>query len=167
MPVTISVTGANAEEALKDVQEFFKPKDESVDALLERVKGMLAGQGMTVSVVETKPNGHAEPASGDADIDASAVEVKRTRGGQPKLSKEAAAAALAQESETVKKVLALETPEARKARCVAKLQELFAAGRKAEVKEILVQHGGGAKSFHAVPETSFGPISTALEQLEA
>ena len=166
MPVTISVTGASAEEALKDVQEFFKPKDESVDALLERVKDLLAGQGMTVSVTEAKPNGHAEPAE-PVDLDESVVEVKRTRGGQPKLSKEAAAAALAQESETVKKVLALETPEARKARCVAKLQELFAAGKKAEVKEILVQHGGGAKSFHAVPETSFGPISTALEQLEA
>jgi hypothetical protein len=170
MPVTISVTGANAEEALKDVQEFFRPREENVDVLLERAKALLAGQGMTVSVI-AKPNG-PEPASGtpEPEVDESVVATKKRRGGQPKLSKEEAAAALAENDEEAKQraaALAAETPAARKARCVAKLQEMFAAGRKAEVRDILLRHGDGAKSFHAVPEEGFGPIADALEQLEA
>jgi hypothetical protein len=172
MPITISITGASPEEALKNVQDFLKPKDESVEDLLARVRSMLAGQGMTVTVVEAKPNGGAEPAAKEepVDLDESVVETKKRRGGQPKLSKEEAAAALAEEGDAAKQrkaALASETPAARKTRCVAKLQELFAAGRKGEVRDILLQHGDGAKSFHAVPEENFKPISEALEQLEA
>lgn len=165
MPITVSVTGSTTEEALKEIHDYFKPKEENVEVLLERLRKLLAPQGLVVSISaeEAKPNGHAEP----VDLDASVVEVKRSRGGQPKLSKEAAAAALSEESETVKKALKAETAEARKARCVAKLQELFAAGRKKEVKDILLEHGDGAKSFHAVPEASFAAISDALEQLGA
>jgi hypothetical protein len=160
MPVTISVTGANAEEALKEVQEFFKPKDESLDALLERVKGLLAAQGMTVSVTGVETNGGSEPVSEDVSEEPE-EKPKRKRGGQPKLTPEEAAAALAATTDVT------ETSAARKARCVAKLQEMFAAGRKSEVRDILAKHGEGAKSFHAVAEGSFGPISDALEKLEA
>lgn len=161
MPVTISVTGANAEEALKEVQEFFKPKDESLDALLERVKGLLAAQGMTVSVTGVETNGSSEPVSEEPVAEEPEEKPKRKRGGQPKLTPEEAAAALAATTDVT------ETSAARKARCVAKLQEMFAAGRKSEVRDILAKHGEGAKSFHAVAEGSFGPISDALEKLEA
>jgi hypothetical protein len=60
----------------------------------------------------------------------------------------------------------VETDDERKARCVARLQELFAEGHKTEVRALLKQYGDGAKNFHGVPVERFAEISQAIEELK-
>lgn len=132
--------------------------EKSVEDLLEELRSKLADQGMTVNVVarkgqeQTKVKAEAEQPEEEEQKEEAAP--RRKRGGQPKTSKDDAAADLG-----------TETAAARKARCVAKLQDLFANGKKAEVLKILADHGGGAKTFAAVDEAKFEPISEALEAL--
>ena len=58
-----------------------------------------------------------------------------------------------------------ETDEKRKDRCVARLQELFAEGYKAEVRQLLKTYGDGAKNFHGVAVEKFAEIDQAIKEL--
>jgi hypothetical protein len=167
------------EEAIKELAASLlgRATPLSVEEHLDKARALLAGQGMDVRVVskakmnaasasaaaaaapvtgpneETAEDGSAEAA--EPQDEPEVAKAKKKRGGQPKLSKEDAAEALS-----------AETPAARKARCVAKLQAMFADGRKADVMKILAEHGGGAKTFAAVAEDKFEPISDALAVME-
>lgn len=58
-----------------------------------------------------------------------------------------------------------ETPEQMKERVVMSLQELFAKGKKSEVKRILADFGDGAKNFHGVPVEKFPEIEKAIGEI--
>ena len=58
-----------------------------------------------------------------------------------------------------------ETPDALKARTIIKLQELYSAGKKAEVNKLLAQYGDGSKTFSSIPAEQFGPIAEAAEAI--
>ena len=135
--------------------------DKSVQQLTEELRAKLAENGMDLRVVskkaedkETAVQQEAVAGTDEPKDEPEVVTAKKKRGGQPRVSKEEAAEALGEE-----------TPAGRKARCVAKLQDLFANGKKAEVLKILADYGGGAKTFAAVDEAKFEPISDALEAL--
>jgi hypothetical protein len=159
------------EEAIKELAASLlgRATPLSVEEHLDKARALLAGQGMDVRVVSKAKTNVAVPVAASTEEapaetpeetaepqdEPEVAKAKKKRGGQPKLSKEDAAEALS-----------AETPAARKARCVAKLQAMFADGRKADVMKILAEHGGGAKTFAAVAEDKFEPISDALAVME-
>ena len=161
MDINLSITATSTLELEAAITELARSlmgqTDKSVDDMITELRAKLAPQGMEVRITakskETKAD--APPAQAEEPKDEPEVATaKKKRGGQPKVSKDEAA-----------DDLNAETPAARKARCVAKLQDLFANGKKAEVMKILAEHGGGAKTFAAVTEDKFEPISEALEAL--
>jgi len=58
-----------------------------------------------------------------------------------------------------------ETPDALKARTIIKLQELYSAGKKAEVNKLLAQYGDGSKTFSSIPAEQFAAIAEAAEAI--
>lgn len=56
-------------------------------------------------------------------------------------------------------------PEQLKQKCILQLRDLFGS-HKAQVMEILAQHGGGLKNFGSVPAEKFPAIAKAIEALE-
>ena len=58
-----------------------------------------------------------------------------------------------------------ETADQLKARTIIKLQELFSAGKKAEVNKILAQFGEGQKTFSSIPAEQFEAIAQAAEAI--
>jgi hypothetical protein len=184
MPIVLNITAESAEELSQIVIELATrksgasvtssaPREErSIEDMLAELKAKLLPQNLTVvvkskvrdqgSVSETEtetangaePQPEAEKASTNV-TSLPAAKKKASTGGQVKLSKGAAAEALS-----------AETPAARKARCIAKLQALHSADKKAEVMKILADYGDGAKAFGAVPEANFAAISDALAAME-
>jgi hypothetical protein len=107
-----------------------------------KLKGDLEG-----SVAQTKVSTPEEDAQPDATTTPEIVEAKK-------------AAATKKVNGTKS-----ETPEQMKERVVMSLQELFAKGKKAEVKRILANFGDGAKNFHGVPVEKFPEIEKAIGEI--
>lgn len=164
MPLMLELTAQTPGELEMQIIELAKSlmgRDDakSVDQLIDELRAKLAPQGLDLRVLAKAPTKAEAPTEKPApeatpEDEPEVQQAKKKRGGQPKLSKDDAA-----------DDLNAETPAARKARCVAKLQDLFANGHKAEVLKILAEHGGGAKTFAAVDEGKFELISDALEAL--
>jgi hypothetical protein len=179
MPFKLEIFGEDADHLVREFQRLNSlttgatGEERSVEDLLAELRSKLADQGMAVRVVSKDKQDAAKEdqaptkKSKKAEAPAETPETAETPEGEetsapppPKksrkgLSKDEAGDALSEES-----------PTARKARCVAKLQALFADGKKAEVMKILADHGEGAKTFAAVPEGKFGAISKALEGID-
>jgi hypothetical protein len=58
-----------------------------------------------------------------------------------------------------------ETADQIKARTIIKLQELYSAGKKAEVNKLLAQFGEGSKTFSSIPADQFVAIAEAAEAI--
>jgi hypothetical protein len=58
-----------------------------------------------------------------------------------------------------------ETDEQRKQRIIVQLQEMYTAGRKADVNKLLSEYGDGTRTFSAIPAEKFKAIESALETL--
>jgi hypothetical protein len=58
-----------------------------------------------------------------------------------------------------------ESDEERKQRIIVQLQEMYTAGRKADVNKLLAEYGKGTRTFSAIPAEEFKAIESALETL--
>jgi hypothetical protein len=58
-----------------------------------------------------------------------------------------------------------ESDEERKQRIIGQLQEMYTAGRKADVNKLLSEYGDGTRTFSAIPAEKFVQIEAALETL--
>lgn len=58
-----------------------------------------------------------------------------------------------------------ESDEDRKLRIINQLQEMYTAGRKADVNKLLSEYGDGTRTFSAIPAEKFVAIEAALETL--
>ena len=159
MPVyTITITGDSIEQIHQSMVDMLPGEDDSVVEMnLEELllytdaRCQEAGYEMMVTKLSEKkvPERKPEPKSKlKSDLEASVKEIesKKTNGHS-----------------------APETDDARKKRCVEKLQAVFANGDKKvkdQVRDLLKAYGDGAKNFHGVPVERFAEIDAAIQELD-
>jgi hypothetical protein len=102
---------------------------------------------------ETLPEANGSPEQAGEDTPTAPAKVRKTR------------SKAVNGSANVNLASADETPDARKARIILRLQELYSGGRKADVNKLLAQFGNGTKTFSSIPAEQFGPIAEAVDAL--
>ena len=108
----------------------------------------------------------AEPEGVPEEVTLAAKVTPKAKPISPKSAKlKAELTAALEERDKGNGAAAPETDDQRKQRCVDKLQELFYAGHKDQVRALLKQYGDGAKSFQAVSVERFAEIDQALQEL--
>jgi hypothetical protein len=183
MGIRIEIEGADASAIHKTMQDMLPASagnrsldDYTLQELIALVEKRAASEGYDLAV--TLPDERKSPAEKRkaearaklrGDLEESLKETAaKAKEPEPEPEPEPEKPAKAKKGKTAAPVNGngkAEDPEERKQRVIDKLVGLFNNGHKAEVNQILADHGNGAKTFSVIPADQFGPIEEAVSAI--